>query len=987
MKAYISVKNYKIHNLQKEYIITSRTITKTQAHLNNLYYLNVINNTDYSQSLSELNTLVKQLNNEYNQFILDECDLNSEDSTDLMEIPDNSVVYFVFKNSMSEEEQFGKITHFIKISKHITPTIDIDKLLFDTVLNNPITKKQIELNQICKKIGYDRIETLMRYVVSENYSNTFDAHVKKMIDLYDSLIIPIKYTLKKSSKPSKHDIEAKKTKNNKDELLNSLIDITIKYSENNEHFYTLTITGFIQNDTINNVIKTCQIANKEIYAKKKEIEKAIKTTKYNYITADFKKKYLKYIIINDLLAYSVAEYIEKIVSDFNTFISLCNQSFMTLMKKFVKKDNTIYNMYNTIRLLLFGSNDSVNIAGLLFSLLKENSLGTCNIAEIIYNALNFDLKIKLKLVKTNLKEELDKVKNLSIDDIDYKKQLLCLKDVPLKVKALTNEKIDELSLNNNEYYKQLTYVKCILQYPWSCNEDDAFYSNLQKNKKERIKFLENAKNCMYKLSYGHKTIKSSLLEIIGKWISNPQCNGNVLSFVGPPGVGKTLLAKNIGSALNIPFVQITLGGQNDGELLYGHGYTYSGSQPGMIIRKMIEAGKSRCILYFDELDKAVSKHGNVNEIMSILIHLTDPNMNNNFQDRFFQGIDFPLHKVIMVFSYNDSSLIDPILLDRFKEIKVKSYTTNDKINIVKDFILPELLKNIGFPEKSISISDEDIEFILDNYTLESGVRGIKRKVEDIIMRLNIERLYNKGLFSKYDFFSNFTKTKKIIVSREKIIEILKKPINDVTQCLDQDHVGIISGLYATTNGNGGLVPIQIFKNYSSGKTFDIKLTGSQGDVMKESVMCAYTTAVHFIANNKSIFRIENVENHIAETFPNGFHVHAPDGATPKDGPSAGTAFTMAFISRITGLLIRNDVAITGEIDLNGSIQKIGGLPYKLIGAKKGNITQVIIPDGNKGDLEEIIEKHEKLIGDKFKVSYHKNIDEIINIVLKLTDDK
>jgi ATP-dependent Lon protease len=189
--------------------------------------------------------------------------------------------------------------------------------------------------------------------------------------------------------------------------------------------------------------------------------------------------------------------------------------------------------------------------------------------------------------------------------------------------------------------------------------------------------------------------KKSLLQTIGKWISNPSSQGTCFGLVGPPGVGKTLLAKSISKALDIPFSEITLGGQNDGEILHGHGYTYSGSQPGLIIKKMVEMGKSRCILYFDELDKACSKHGSINEITSILIHLTDPNMNKTFQDRFFQGVDFPLDKAIIIFSYNDPKLVDPILLDRIKQIEVSAYNIIDKKKIVKNFIIPELVNSIG----------------------------------------------------------------------------------------------------------------------------------------------------------------------------------------------------------------------------------------------------------------------------------------------------
>jgi ATP-dependent Lon protease len=249
-----------------------------------------------------------------------------------------------------------------------------------------------------------------------------------------------------------------------------------------------------------------------------------------------------------------------------------------------------------------------------------------------------------------------------------------------------------------------------------------------------------------KLSFGHEEAKKLLLQIIGKWISNPSSQGTSFGLVGPPGVGKTLLAKSVSNALDIPFVQITLGGQNDGELLHGHGYTYSGSQPGLIIKKMVEAGKSRCILYFDELDKTTSKHGNINEITSILIHLTDPNMNKTFQDRFFQGVEFPLDKVIMIFSYNDSSLIDPVLLDRLKEINIKSYTINEKIKIVKEFIIPELVNSIGLQNEDwTQLTDNIIEYIIENYTNEAGVRDIKRYIEKIFLTLNLDKIYQREI--------------------------------------------------------------------------------------------------------------------------------------------------------------------------------------------------------------------------------------------------
>jgi ATP-dependent Lon protease len=359
---------------------------------------------------------------------------------------------------------------------------------------------------------------------------------------------------------------------------------------------------------------------------------------------------------------------------------------------------------------------------------------------------------------------------------------------------------------NNEYYKQLTFVKHILNYPWPSVQDDIFFQSINSNAEKSTEYLIDIENKLTKLSYGHEEAKKALLQTIGKWISNPTSQGTSFGLVGPPGVGKTLLAKSVSKALNIPFAEITLGGQNDGEILHGHGYTYSGSQPGLIIKKMVEMGKPRCILYFDELDKACSKHGSINEITSILIHLTDPNMNKTFQDRFFQGVDFPLDKVIMIFSYNDANLVDPILLDRLKQIEVNAYTTNDKKKIVKEFIIPEIAESVGLKsEPWTNISDDLIEFIIENYTNEAGVRSIKRKIEQVFLTLNLDKIYKRAEFASGEFKE---------ITKDVILRILDKPKHDNTIIHDKSSVGIINGLYATASGDGGIIPIQIFNNFA-----------------------------------------------------------------------------------------------------------------------------------------------------------------------------
>ena len=359
-------------------------------------------------------------------------------------------------------------------------------------------------------------------------------------------------------------------------------------------------------------------------------------------------------------------------------------------------------------------------------------------------------------------------------------------------------------------------------------------------------------------------------------------------------------------------------------------------------------------MYFDELDKACSKNGSSNEISSILIHLTDPNMNKSFQDRFFQGIDFPLNKVIMIFSYNDSNLIDPILLDRFKEIKIKPYSSKDKISIVKKFMLKELCDNIGFNNVTFNLSDDCIYHLIDKYTLEAGVRNLKRKLESILLDLNVDRLYERKRFEK-------KKINSVTIDKKLIEEILEDSGFTIEKIHKKPEIGIINGLYATSSGSGGIVPIQIFSNYyGSNGIFNIKLTGSQGDVMKESVQCSLTCALDYLNRKKDIFGIENINELIKNRWENGFHVHAPSGATPKDGPSAGCAFTIAFISRILNKPIKNTVAMTGEIDLKGNITKIGGLEYKINGAKKAGIKTIIISNENKKDYEKIKKNDAKL---------------------------
>jgi len=935
------INQFKIYNIQHEYKIISNYLKKLQYHVNNLnnYPLMIIPIYERNLYIGKIYENIKYLNNTYNELILQEITIISDELNNIL------------LNHIIDDNPISLRKHLININS-VLMLKELDKILF------PLKKCYSKVINLSSKYGNQSLKIITEMIFSQDITQMYGDKTIEYFQFLNESFIPIRFEIKNKNFNSLIDnsSEENETDNdyfedinvylsplNNDDLLNRIVSIDFMF--NNK---TLSIEGIFNIDTINIIIKTCQISYKFIYLKKKNLEKSLLKTN---ATKSFQLSFFKNLSIFELICYNKEEFIDFVNLNFDLYMLLISKSFMNIMKEFIKKNNTLTDMFNTIRLLLLGNEENINVAGLLFEITKDKKINTTFISDIIYRNLCYVSQIKLKEVAISIKDELKRIQSLSINDIDLKKQILTLKFMPLSVKSLAFEKIEEMKSSNNEYYKQMLFVKTLIKFPWPTNSDNIELNEINKDELKRINYIQNIETKLKELTYGHNNAKTIILQTIGRWISKPKSGGSAISFVGPPGVGKTMLAKSIGDALDIPFVQITLGGQNDGELLHGHGYTYSGAQPGMIIKKMIDAGKSRCIMYFDELDKACSKYGSSNEITSVLIHLTDQNMNSSFQDRFFQGIDFPLNNVIMIFSYNDSNLIDPILLDRFKEIEIKPYSQKDKLMIVKNFMFKEICETINFKSEFFTFSDNAIKYLIEKYTIEAGVRDLKRKIEEILLNLNIDRLYQRGLFKK--------KKNKIIITEKLIISILNKAELDIKQVHSEPLVGVINGLYATTIGTGGIVPIQIMKN-NVGKNFILKLTGNQGNVMKESVECALSCALDYINRNKNKYNITDLNEYMIENFPYGFHIHAPSGATPKDGPSAGCAFTSAFISRILDKKINNTLAMTGEIDLVGNITKIGGLEYKFNGAKKAGIKKILISKENEDDYKKIKKEYTSL---------------------------
>ena len=457
--------------------------------------------------------------------------------------------------------------------------------------------------------------------------------------------------------------------------------------------------------------------------------------------------------------------------------------------------------------------------------------------------------------------------------------------------------------------------------------------------------------------YGHSHAKNQILKIVGQWMNGEQ-TGYCFGFEGSPGIGKTSLAKKGLSGCLLdengksrPFAFIALGGSCNGSTLEGHSYTYVNSIWGRIIDILMETKCMNPIIYIDELDK-VSKTEHGKEIIGILTHLIDTTQNDSFQDKYFSGIDVDLSKALFIFSYNDPELIDRILLDRIHRIKFDNLSIADKLIIIRTHILPEIHAKMGIPTNTVILDDAIIEHIIEYYTMEPGVRKLKEILFDLYGEINLELLKCEN-YETAEYPIRITKG--LLESRylKKYNQIHEKKISAVSE------VGTINGLWANALGKGGIIPIET-SFFPSSAFLELRLTGLQGDVMKEGMNVAKSVAWSLTPDERKTELLKFFEN----TRSNGLHIHCPDGSVSKDGPSAGAAITSAIYSLFNNKLIRNTVAMTGEIDLRGNITAIGGLESKILGGIRAGVNTFLFPEANDKEYQDFAKKY--LINDKYK---------------------
>lgn len=494
-------------------------------------------------------------------------------------------------------------------------------------------------------------------------------------------------------------------------------------------------------------------------------------------------------------------------------------------------------------------------------------------------------------------------------------------------------KLARMNPNSGEFGVQTNYVELLLDLPFGEYTTDNFD-------------LKHAENILDEDHFGLEKVKERIIEHLAVLKLKGDLKSPIICLYGPPGVGKTSLGKSVAKALNRKYVRMSLGGLKDESEIRGHRKTYIGAMPGRILQSLKKVQSSNPVFILDEIDKIGSDyHGDPS---SALLEVLDPEQNTTFYDNFLET-EYDLSKVLFIATCNNLSTIQPALRDRMEIIEVSGYTVEEKIEIAKQHLLPKQVEENGLKKAQLKLTDKQLEYIIENYTAESGVRGLEKKISKVARYLAVHVAKNESLPK---------------ITEATITKILG-PSHEKSKYQGNDVVGVVTGL-AWTQVGGDILYIET--SLSKGKGAKLTLTGNLGDVMKESA----TLALEFIkAHNEEL----NIDSELFEN--HNIHIHVPEGATPKDGPSAGIAMLTALTSALTKRKVKKHLAMTGEITLRGKVLPVGGIKEKILAAKRAGIKEIILCADNEKDILDI--KPEYLKGLTFK--YVNQMTEVLQLAL------
>ena len=551
------------------------------------------------------------------------------------------------------------------------------------------------------------------------------------------------------------------------------------------------------------------------------------------------------------------------------------------------------------------------------------------------NQKEYYLREQLKVIRSELGEDSEE------DDIEmYTNKIYELNLSEDNQNKLLSEvrRLEKMPSGSQEAVVIRAYLDNCLSLPWNKSTEDT--SNIEKARK----VLDND-------HYGLKKVKERILEILSVKALNPDIKGQIICLAGPPGVGKTSIGKSIAHALGRQYVRVSLGGVKDESDIRGHRKTYVGAMPGRIINALRQAGTNNPVMLLDEIDKMSNDFRG--DPSSAMLEVLDSEQNKEFRDHYIE-MPFDLSNVLFITTANNLNTIQGPLLDRMEVIELSSYTREEKFNIAKRHLIPKQLKANGMKASQMKITDNCIYALVDSYTKEAGVRKLERCIASLCRKAAKEIVENGA--------------KKVTFRENNIEKYLgaKKYLPDLVA--ENSEVGLVNGL-AWTSVGGVTMPMEVLVLNGKG---EITLTGSLGDVMKESAKIA-------VSYCRSVADKFKIDKDFYKT--KDLHIHAPEGAVPKDGPSAGVTMVTAMVSALSGIPVKSSVAMTGEITLLGKVLPIGGLKEKSMAAYKAGIKKIIIPYDNKADIEEI----DDAVKSSVEIVLAKNISDVLDAALDIKE--